>query len=266
MIINKIDYRQLRIHNIMENNENSSRIIYADIIRILSTFAVIVLHVASSKWYETPVNEYSWQIFNIYDSLTRFCVPLFVMLSGMFFLNPDKDISISEIYKKYILRLLLAIYFWGIFYQATNILIKYYLDKEIINVEIIKISIGKIILGPPWYHLWYLYMLIGLYILTPIYRIISKYATKENLLYFISIFFIFGTCLNLVNKLLSFIDSRCKIFLSIDSLVDYTGYFFIGYYLSKYDLKKMTRYIIYSLAGGGDSNNYTNNIIYFMQR
>ena len=75
----------------MENSKN--RIVYADLLRIIATFAVIVLHVSVSKWYESPIREYNWQMFNIYDSLVRWSVPVFVMISGMFFLNPNKEID-----------------------------------------------------------------------------------------------------------------------------------------------------------------------------
>ena len=80
----------------MENSKN--RIVYADLLRIIATFAVIVLHVSVSKWYESPIREYNWQMFNIYDSLVRWSVPVFVMISGMFFLNPNKEIDFKKVF------------------------------------------------------------------------------------------------------------------------------------------------------------------------
>ena len=41
----------------MENS--NSRIIYADLLRIIATFAVIVLHVSASKWYDIPVKDFN---------------------------------------------------------------------------------------------------------------------------------------------------------------------------------------------------------------
>ena len=111
-------------------------IIYADLLRIIATFAVIVLHVSASKWYDTPVKDFNWQIYNLYDSLVRWAVPIFVMLSGMFFLNPEKFIPTSNIIKKYIFRILLAIIVWGLFYQAYEIIGKFIFKNESITFKI----------------------------------------------------------------------------------------------------------------------------------
>ena len=118
----------------MENS--NKRIVYADLLRIIATFAVIVLHVSASKWYDTPVKDFNWQIYNLYDSLVRWAVPIFVMLSGMFFLNPEKFIPTSNIIKKYIFRILLAIIVWGLFYQAYEIIGKFIFKNESITFKI----------------------------------------------------------------------------------------------------------------------------------
>ena len=135
----------------MENS--NKRIVYADLLRIIATFAVIVLHVSASKWSDTPVKDFNWQIYNLYDSLVRWAVPIFVMLSGMFFLNPEKFISTSNIIKKYIFRILLAIIVWGLFYQAYEIIGKFIFKNESITFKRIIVAFAKIPLGPPWYHL-----------------------------------------------------------------------------------------------------------------
>ena len=130
----------------MENS--NKRIVYADLLRIIATFAVIVLHVSASKWYDTPVKDFNWQIYNLYDSLVRWSVPIFVMLSGMFFLNPEKFIPTSNIIKKYIFRILLAIIVWGLFYQAYEIIGKFIFRNESITFKRIIVAIAKIPLGP----------------------------------------------------------------------------------------------------------------------
>ena len=92
---------------------NNERIVWADSLRVMATFGVILLHTASTQWGETPVSRWNWQMMNLYDSCVRWTVPVFFMLSGMTFLNPEKEITIKSIYKKYILRLVTALIFWG---------------------------------------------------------------------------------------------------------------------------------------------------------
>lgn len=226
----------------------NNRIIYADILRIIATFAVIILHVSASKWYASPISEYDWQVFNIYDSLVRWAVPIFVMLSGVFFLNPDKEIDSKKLFCKYILRIVIAIIFWGLFYQFSEIFAKFILEHETITIQKILIAFAKILFGPPWYHLWYLYMLIGLYLLTPVYRIFTKNATEKQFQYLLILFFTFGLCLPFVKNMLLHFDSRLSINFGISELVNYSGYFFAGYYFSKYSISKKMRISIYVFA------------------
>lgn len=94
------------------------RKIYCDYLRIIATFAVVVLHVSASNWCSTDVNGMEWQAFNFYDSIVRWSVPIFVMISGSLFLG--RDIPIKRIYEKYILRMIIAFIFWSVFYALMN--------------------------------------------------------------------------------------------------------------------------------------------------
>ena len=54
------------------------RIEYLDFLRVFATFCVVVLHVAAQNWYHTEIGSYNWIIFTLYDSLTRWTVPVFL--------------------------------------------------------------------------------------------------------------------------------------------------------------------------------------------
>jgi surface polysaccharide O-acyltransferase-like enzyme len=104
-------------------------------LRIVATLGVIILHVSASKWSDTPITSFNWQIMNVYDSLVRWTVPIFVMISEFFHLKPNKEgISFSEemktIYKK-IFRIICAIIFWEIVYNTINMLAKYFVKNEL---------------------------------------------------------------------------------------------------------------------------------------
>lgn len=86
---------------------------YCDYLRVFATFAVVVLHVSATNWYITDVNVMEWQAFNFYDSIVRWGVPIFVMISGSLFLG--RDVSLKKIYSKYILRMVVAFVFWSLF-------------------------------------------------------------------------------------------------------------------------------------------------------
>ena len=98
--------------NLTQNN----RVIYFDYLRIMATIAVIVLHVAGQNFYAPGVNTYEWHVFNIYDSIVRWAVPIFVMISGALFLNTEKQLNIKALYTKNIFRILNDFIFLSLIY------------------------------------------------------------------------------------------------------------------------------------------------------
>ena len=214
---------------------SNKRIISADIIRILSAFLVVMLHVSGVLWTTLDVTSSNWSIINIYNSLSRCCVQIFIMLSGMFLLNPKKNISDISIYTKYLPRVIISLLFWS----------SIYLLSEPINIETIKYIIISILKGNTNYHLWFLYMLIGLYILT----IITKNATRNQLLYFISI----GIFISIIIPSLSNYFPFSLISSNLDKMYlfmprSYLIFYLLGFYLTNYEIKKSRRIILYALG------------------
>ena len=80
------------------------RVCYADSLRICAAFMVVLLHVSAQYWNVTAVSSNEWKTFNFYDSLARPAVPIFVMLSGMFLLEPQRKLSLQYIFVKYCKR------------------------------------------------------------------------------------------------------------------------------------------------------------------
>lgn len=130
------------------------RIYYLDFIRIIAIIAVIVIHVTAQNWYNIALNSTTWTIFNIYNSIVRWAVPILVMISGALFL--DKQIDLKKIYQKNIARIIISFIFWSLIYAIIDYS-KGYALKSVFE----SILIGH-------YHMWYLYMIAGLYILVPL--------------------------------------------------------------------------------------------------
>ncbi|OWP82967.1 hypothetical protein BWK59_13040 [Flavobacterium davisii] len=71
------------------DNENLS---WITSLRVLATFSVIFLHSASAILYlYGTISAFDWWIGNIYDSIVRFCVPIFLMISGTLILSKDYE-------------------------------------------------------------------------------------------------------------------------------------------------------------------------------
>lgn len=206
---------------------------------------MIVLHVSGSNWNNCAVSTLEWQTFNAYDGAVRWCIPVFVMLSGMFMLNPGKELTIKKLYLKNILRIAVSLLFWGTIYPFLN---NYIICGNINPVFFIQ-GFKAIITGNPWYHLWFLYMLIGLYIITPVLRVFVANASKGDVVYFLTVSFIFAGLFPFLIRFYPF-DRFAKLLsqLNLDIIIGYSGFYVLGYYLSKYDFKRATKIIIYVLG------------------
>ena len=67
----------------MARTNEGGRLAYAELLRVVAMLAVIVLHV-SGGWLESlPVGTTDWHALNMWDSLCRWCVPVFVMCSAL---------------------------------------------------------------------------------------------------------------------------------------------------------------------------------------
>lgn len=66
------------------------RLPYLDYLRVMAAAAVIMIHVSAQNWDNVPVMSSDWIIFNLYNSLAQWAVPMFLMLSGALMLDPGK--------------------------------------------------------------------------------------------------------------------------------------------------------------------------------
>lgn len=224
--------------------ENKNRIYYMDILKIISCIAVIFLHVSAQNLDVYAPNTYEWQISNFYDSCVRFAVPIFVMVSGALFLDKSKEkINLKKLYTKNILRLLTAYIFYALFYAIFNYYSKYHCFNlgKILNNAVLHTN----------YHLWFIPMLIGIYVLIPALQKITTNSSKSEIKYLLILFFVFNILKNTI-KPFAFPASKHinTVFNSfpVDLLSGYIGYFLLGYYLNTYQIQKRNRLILYMIG------------------
>lgn len=94
-----------------------------DVLRVIATMAVIILHVDGKIWYtQLGVDNDRWIVANFFDGFARWSVPVFFMLSGYFILG--KEIEVPKFYKKRLLRIVLPLLFWSICYMVGDTLIR----------------------------------------------------------------------------------------------------------------------------------------------
>lgn len=103
----------------MGKNGNG-RLAWADLLRCAALFAVVLLHVSGARLADVPVDSGAFQVLNVYDGLTHWCVPVFVMLSGAFLLDPKHSLPLPKLLFRHILRIFTALAVWGAVYAVAN--------------------------------------------------------------------------------------------------------------------------------------------------
>ncbi len=118
------------------------------VMRIAAAFAVVVIHI--------PGRGGHW------GDLSRWAVPLFVMISGALLLGQSRPEPVGRFYRKRILRILPTLLFWNIVYFR----VRYWGQPMTIGQAARTLLLG----GGFADHLWFLPMILILYLATPLFR------------------------------------------------------------------------------------------------
>ena len=194
---------------------------YISHLRNLATFCVILLHASSTlvKNFEKIQIE-TWTAANFIDSCTRFCVPIFVMISGALLLKSSD--SLFQFLNKRMKRIIIPLLFWSIIYFGWRI---HWEEISLDRISLIKYTENSIIRGAS-YHLWYLYMIIGLYLFIPIIKPFVQKAKKRELEFFLGIW--------LLTLLLTYIPNKPYPNIELMYFSNYLGYLILGFYLDQF--------------------------------
>jgi len=216
---------------------NNTRVIYLDIIKVLAIIFVIFNH---SHWGIYGYGLVGTFIHEFLFDLCKIAVPLFVMVSGALLLGKEsnhKDMITKRIFRVFvplvIVTLICVIAYGGSF--------KGFIAAIFTNYT----------LNYPPYWLWYLYLLMALYIMTPFLQKMLKNFEEKDYKYFIVLFVLMVGFLNMIPFLTSlFLGMNLKV---SDAFV-FTlfpiaiGYYVAGYYLSKIKISdKMNKISIIGL-------------------
>lgn len=236
----------------MKATQSTNRNLAFDILRIISALSVVVLHASSPHLLSNDVYSANFKIANFINSLSRFGVPIFVMISGAIFLSETKAVSIRKIWCKNILRLFIVYAVWSFATYAFQSL--YFWKSAFWQQGPLQIINGCIYSSE---HFWFIFMIIGLYALVPLLRTWLHNATPDSLCYFTGLFIVFQvlrtTLPILIDKSLIY---KIADMTQITELSGYLGYFVLGYLLTRYELPNKLKAVIYGLVPVGIVVNY----------
>jgi len=199
---------------------------WVDLVRVVAMFLVVVIHVSgqlTNVWGQIPTTQ--WIIADVYGGIARVSVPLFFMISG-FLLLPRSE-SLGSFYSRRIPKIVIPLVVWSFIYLAwfcgghpgtcTPGLVQ-----------------NLLLVQGTYYHLWFLYSLLGIYLVLPLLRLMVRPDTDRRLLwYFIVLWLIF-------QPLWTVLQQFWHIYINISAPVatNFLPYFFLGFLLGEMTLSR----------------------------
>jgi surface polysaccharide O-acyltransferase-like enzyme len=161
------------------------------------------------------------------------------MISGVVILQDVRKRTILKFLKRQIPKVLIPLIFWSFFYELWVVRFNYHTFS-------FKNTLLKLLQGNAYYHLWFLFMILGLYLMVPILKVFIQNAESNNILYFLILWFIISSLMGLLNKFSGF-----RTMLNLPFMTGYIGYFVLGCYLAKIRISKSSTFVLYFLALSG---------------
>ncbi|MBA3992060.1 MAG: hypothetical protein C0469_00940 [Cyanobacteria bacterium DS2.3.42] len=199
---------------------NSNRLFYIDFLRCFATIQVILLH-ASAPMANAVSSPGLFWVGCIFNSLTRSCVPLFLLISGMLLLSSLQSENAGTFLKRRIWRIGMPLVSWTAIYSIW------------MATHGLKLDWLTVVNQPACYHLHYLYYLAGLYLAVPIFKAFLRGASKQDVFYFLALWFASASVLPLVGSLTGV---RPPFLFAVAT--GFSGYFILGYVLRDYQISK----------------------------
>lgn len=207
------------------------RIYYLDVLRVLAIIAVVAIHSIGLTHGDTS-DMHAWWVGHTIVTFSYFCVPILVMISGAMLLSPGKQMPLPKFYRKRLPKIVIPLAAWSFLYYLRDILVY---DYNFWFPTYVKRMATVSLEG----HLWFLYMIVGLYLMTPFIRaMLSEDERNNNLRMATSFLVVFAV----YNAVLFFLEVFYQLppfaFLSEAVFSLYIFYFVLGHVLHRVEIPR----------------------------
>ncbi len=213
------------------------RIFYLDFLRGFAIIMVLILHSISGYIVRADLfSTTSWYANLLLNAFARTGVPIFFMISGCLILSSDSTGNFGEFYKKRLMHVAVPLVFWNIAYFVCKCIVG--------HIEFdVRILLSDFINCGSEYHLWYLYTLIGIYLIAPFLKILVDRCSMKQLVWLLVLMMLCTTIRPFINTVT---PSGVYVYLFEPLFNGYIACFLMGYILSKinYDRKVVLAFLI----------------------
>ncbi|CAM3736865.1 acyltransferase [Nocardiopsis rhodophaea] len=191
---------------------------WLDLARVCAMLAVVLVHVfapvVTARY--TDVGTTTWWTANAVDASLRWCVPVFIMISGSLLLRPREE-RLSVFYRRRFSRIGIPLVVWVAAYLAWEVYRTGITPSE---------AGGEILSGAPSIHLYFLFVLAGLYLLTPFLRVFVEHAGTPTVWWFAGLMSVIG----MADQAITGLDGTGEAN-AVTRFLPFVGYYVMGYLL-----------------------------------
>lgn len=214
----------------------ANKLLYIEFLRVFCIVAVLANHIplAAVNTFAATSSMADNVFCHACSWMNHFAVPIFVMITGVLLLNPNKEISLQKALSKYAWRMIVMLLTVGYSFA----LLEQYANEHTISLSLFGNSLYNVLAGRGWDHMWYLYMLIGLYLLIPFLKPAINALPLRSIGGLMILLFLFSSVNPILNALCGYsIPIRFPI-LSI-----YVLYLLAGWYIAQLKHSSVPKYM-----------------------
>ncbi|MFW5850911.1 MAG: acyltransferase [Bacteroidota bacterium] len=200
------------------------RHIYLDILRIVAIIAIISLHVSGGylSFLSLPKDYNWWKWSLLIDVMAKWGSAVFLMISGALMLAPHKSQPIGYFLKHRFVRIIIPFVVWVFIYKLVQPA-----DVDFFSLKTYTGILQDIVTGSLPYHMWFVYMIFAMYLITPVASVFMNNASESVLKYYFVFWFVSSV-------FPQFCKYYCNMSLGIEPYLTlhlYAGFYMLGYYL-----------------------------------
>lgn len=213
---------------------------YLDCLRAVAILGVVAIHALSNITNTAVEVSWSWQLASMLNLALRWAVPVFVMISGALLLSKPGEPA-REFYSKRVKRLVVPALVWmGIYFVWFNRGEYSYLVRDYL--------VRVLVWGNPYYHFYFIYVMLGLYVVTPILRVVVQQVSWRLVGFFAVLFVLMTAYWSYAIAWFTWTFPRDTLMV-VTHFLPYVGYFLLGYLLHTVDCGRY-RTKLFLVSGG----------------
>lgn len=177
----------------------AGRNVPVDAAKTVAIFGTLLIHASAAGGFVGGVGSFQWTANLFWNTLVRCAVPVFFLCSGALLLPPEKEVPVRTVWRRYIPRIAIALFFWAAAYAGWELLLVK-CRTGILELAAIRRALTDLLLFRHKSHLYYLHIILLVYALLPVTRLFAAKADRRLTAYALGLWFLLGSVLPLARQ------------------------------------------------------------------